>query len=231
MTTPAIWLAKEGVCTRCRWDEMFVEDLLSGAQKRPATLPAVEHFEVNGWVRSPWERMVVMLPGGNHIEDVGWVNEALSSVDEVILFITSDEGSHFPIHELSHPNLKLWIMTPRPEIQYPVGTQFLGEGSGRAWRHAWKAPKVHRAMLAAQNVRVRARSLPRPVARTVAAIVDGIWSGLGLQATPPVTRMSVKMMGEEVTLDDTKARRELGYVGLMSFEDGMRAMREAPSAG
>jgi hypothetical protein len=170
MNTPVIWLAKEGVCTRCRWDEMFVEDLLDGAQKQPATLPR-EWAEWFGTSASGGPLAVFVLPGGNHIGDVAWVNEQLQPWDEVILFITSDEGSHFPIHELDHPNLKLWIMTPRPEIQYPVGTQFIGEGSGRAWRHAWKAPKVHRAMLAAQKTPERRADAFANTARVRGAFV------------------------------------------------------------
>jgi len=148
---PVIWLAKDGVCTRCRWDEQCVEDLLNGAQKRPATLPQFEHFEVTNWVRSPWERMVVVLPGGNHVDDIDWVNEALSGIDEVILFITSDEGAEFPVEKLNHPNLKLWVQTPRPEVDYPVGTQFFGVGSGRAWQFARPEEKTRRLFLAGQR--------------------------------------------------------------------------------
>jgi nucleoside-diphosphate-sugar epimerase len=52
---------------------------------------------------------------------------------------------------------------------------------------------------------------------------------LGLKIAPPVTRMSVKMIGEEVTIDDSKARRELGYEGLVTVDEGLREMRDGAS--
>ncbi len=81
-------------------------------------------------------------------------------------------------------------------------------------------------LLAAQNVPVGNRSLPRPLAQAIAAIVERIWSLFGLKTAPPVTRMSVKMIGEEVTIDDSKARKELGYQGLVTFEQGVQEMRD-----
>ncbi|MCD6056562.1 MAG: hypothetical protein K0R44_34 [Thermomicrobiales bacterium] len=156
VTVPVIWLAKEGVCSRCRWDEWIVEDLLNGAQKRPATLMSAAHGTTSSIGRAgslhPW---VVVLPGGNHVDDVDWVNKQLSGIAELILFITSDEGAAFPVEKLNHPNMRLWIQTPRPEASYPVGTQFFGVGSARAWEYAIPQPKEHRAMLAGQRTHQR----------------------------------------------------------------------------
>jgi nucleoside-diphosphate-sugar epimerase len=85
-------------------------------------------------------------------------------------------------------------------------------------------------MLETQGVRPGTRSLPRRVAWRIASIVEAIWRTFGIHATPPISRMVVKMMGEEVTIDDGKARRELGYAGRVSFEDGIREMAEAAAA-
>lgn len=83
------------------------------------------------------------------------------------------------------------------------------------------------ALLETQGVTPGRRSLPRGFAFTLAGIVESIWSSLHIKAAPPITRMVVKMMGEEVTLSDSKARQELGYSGQISFEEGIRRMREA----
>ncbi len=40
-----------------------------------------------------------------------------------------------------------------------------------------------------------------------------------------MTRTALALMGTEVTVDDRKARRELGYVGKMSREAGLAEMR------
>ena len=71
-----------------------------------------------------------------------------------------------------------------------------------------------------------ARSVPRGVARVAAAATESLWRLLRLTSMPPVSRMTVKMMGEEVTFDDSKARRELGYVGQMTFARGIEEMRQ-----
>jgi nucleoside-diphosphate-sugar epimerase len=80
-------------------------------------------------------------------------------------------------------------------------------------------------MLGTQGVTPGGRSLPRRVAWRMASVVEAIWRTFGFRAAPPITRMVVKMMGEEVTIDDSKARRELGYTGRVSFEEGIREMR------
>ncbi len=82
------------------------------------------------------------------------------------------------------------------------------------------------ALLETQGVRPGRRSLPRRLAFTLAGIVESIWSSLHIKAAPPITRMVVKMMGEEVTINDSKARKELGYSGRISFEEGIRQMRD-----
>ncbi len=82
-------------------------------------------------------------------------------------------------------------------------------------------------LLETQGVRPGNRSLPRRVAWRLAGIVETCWGLLHLSITPPISRMVVKMMGEEVTLDDSRARRELGYVGGMTVEAGLREMSDA----
>ncbi|MGQ0799720.1 MAG: NAD-dependent epimerase/dehydratase family protein [Pseudomarimonas sp.] len=79
-------------------------------------------------------------------------------------------------------------------------------------------------MLATQGVQVGDASLPRWLARLSAQICEVLWRGLALAGKPPVTRMVVSLFGEEVTVDDGKARRELGYRGNMSIERGLAEM-------
>ena len=80
-------------------------------------------------------------------------------------------------------------------------------------------------MLETQGVTPGDRSIPRRLAWRLAGIVEAIWTTFGIKAPPPITRMVVKMMGEEVTLNDARARQELGYVGRVSFDAGLEAMR------
>ncbi len=82
------------------------------------------------------------------------------------------------------------------------------------------------ALLETQGVRPGRRSLPRGFAFTLGGIVESVWTAFHIKAAPPITRMVVKMMGEEVTINDSKARKELGYAGKISFEEGIRQMRQ-----
>jgi nucleoside-diphosphate-sugar epimerase len=73
-------------------------------------------------------------------------------------------------------------------------------------------------MLATQGVDAGAKTLPTWVARAVAFLTA--W-----MKEPPVTKTAIALVAHEVTVDDGKARRELGYVGRVSRQDGLAAMR------
>jgi nucleoside-diphosphate-sugar epimerase len=83
------------------------------------------------------------------------------------------------------------------------------------------------ALLATQGVEPGSRSVPRWLARALAWASELAWRTLPLGGEPPITRTAVRLVGEEVTVDDGKARRELGYVGRMSREAGLAAMKTA----
>ena len=74
------------------------------------------------------------------------------------------------------------------------------------------------AMLATQGIDPGTRSVPRWLARTMVALTA--W-----MKRPPLTRTAFALMAHEVTVDDRKARRELGYTGRMTVEAGLAEMR------
>jgi nucleoside-diphosphate-sugar epimerase len=53
----------------------------------------------------------------------------------------------------------------------------------------------------------------------------------GDRVKPPVTRQDLATMAVEVTLDITKARRDLGYAPVVSVEEGMAELKRLASAG
>jgi nucleoside-diphosphate-sugar epimerase len=73
-------------------------------------------------------------------------------------------------------------------------------------------------LLATQGVAPGDREIPRWAARAAAALTS--W-----MKRPPVTRTTLALIGHEVTVDDAKARRELGYVGKMTREAGLAELR------
>lgn len=71
--------------------------------------------------------------------------------------------------------------------------------------------------------RFRMRRL-RACAKVAAAAVETVWRTLPINSLPPITRMAVLLMGEEVTVNDAKARRALGYRAEKSIDEGLREM-------
>ena len=64
----------------------------------------------------------------------------------------------------------------------------------------------------------------QPGSGVIARIGEWIWETFGLRGEPPATRMAVPLFGEQVTVNDAKARRELGYVGKVTREQGLASL-------
>lgn len=94
----------------------------------------------------------------------------------------------------------------------PGGVYFLTDGEPVEMRSFFTA------LFATQGVDAGSRTVPRWLARTVAALTS--W-----MKEPPVTATAIALAGVEVTVDDSRARRELGYQGKVSREAGLAAMR------
>ena len=87
-------------------------------------------------------------------------------------------------------------------------------------------------MMATRGVDPGTKSVPRVVAHALALAGDRLWTLLRRWESPPMLPHSVfHLIGEEVTVNDAKARRELGYVGAVTREEGLREMRELAKAG
>jgi nucleoside-diphosphate-sugar epimerase len=63
--------------------------------------------------------------------------------------------------------------------------------------------------------------LPFWVARAAAWTAEAVWKLFSLAGEPPVTRSAVRLIGEEVTVVDDKARRELGYQPVITRDQGL----------
>lgn len=107
----------------------------------------------------------------------------------------------------------------------PGGCYFATDGEPARYRDFLTAE------LATLGVAPPSRSIPRPVAKAAANICDGIWNTLGLVNPPPVSRLLVTLFGSPVTIDDSLARRELGYVGRVTRKAGLAEMANQSTGG
>lgn len=83
------------------------------------------------------------------------------------------------------------------------------------------------AMVATQGVEPGDRNVPAAVAKPAAALAEGVWRALRLKSDPPITRLAVWNSALECTVDDAKAREELGYRPVVSREAGLAALTAA----
>ncbi len=79
-------------------------------------------------------------------------------------------------------------------------------------------------LMKTQGIDLKARSVSRWLAWTGARLAELIWRRFNLDGGPPLTKTAVNLIGNEVTVNDAKARRELDYEGKVSIEQGLAEM-------
>lgn len=82
-------------------------------------------------------------------------------------------------------------------------------------------------LLRSQGVPVKDRSVPLPVARTVAFFMEVSWKIFKLQHEPPLYPGMINIMGLPFTVSDKRARTELGYQPVISVSEGLKEMGES----
>ncbi len=105
--------------------------------------------------------------------------------------------------------------------------------SGEAYFLTDGAPVTYReylgGMLAAigQNAS-GAPSMPLPLARLLARLLESWWRITKRSGEPPLVRTAVELIGSQITVNDEKARRELGYAPVITRQQGLDELRRAP---
>jgi len=70
-------------------------------------------------------------------------------------------------------------------------------------------------------------STPRWVAWNGAGLMESIWKITRRKDVPPITRTMVRLIGQELTFTDRKARKELGYTPIVTRELGLAELADA----
>ena len=76
-------------------------------------------------------------------------------------------------------------------------------------------------MFKTQGLTLPARSIPRPLSLWGARIGEFVIRRFHLDSEPPLTSTAVALMSHEITVNDRKARDELGYRAQVSREQGL----------
>ncbi len=82
-------------------------------------------------------------------------------------------------------------------------------------------------LLRTQRVEPGGKSISPLLAKIIARAGETVWKIFRFKGEPPLSVSAVRLLGEEVTVNDQKARRELGYQGKLSREAGLRELMAA----
>jgi nucleoside-diphosphate-sugar epimerase len=89
---------------------------------------------------------------------------------------------------------------------------FVSDGQERTLR------EVISTLLDTRGVDAGTRSAPLRVAWFMATGMEAVWKTLGLSGEPPLTRQMLRLVGWDFTISDRRAREELGYAPVISWE-------------
>lgn len=152
-TIPVVWLGGHPLC----WDQAMLDDALSGRmwptgyETMPVELPPVEAVELFDGALD--EGAVVVVPGAAFADRVGDINALLDRLPWALVCVTSDEERRFPVAQLRHPNMRLWLQYPRQEdaadgylpVGYPPHFRaLLPERATRTWDWVFAGQVNHR---------------------------------------------------------------------------------------
>lgn len=107
----------------------------------------------------------------------------------------------------------------------PGGVYFLTDGEPVAMR------SFVEALIRPHGVVAPTRSVPRWLALSSARLAEWTHERLRRPGQPALTRTAVLLMGQQMTVDDTRARRELGYAPVVSRAAGLAELYDTPAAG
>jgi nucleoside-diphosphate-sugar epimerase len=106
----------------------------------------------------------------------------------------------------------------------PGGVYFVTDGEPVVFR------EFVSDLIRTQGVEPPTRTMPLGVARAAAAATEGAWKLLRRKDRPPLTRFTVWVSALECTIDDSRAREDLGYREIKTREQGLAELRDDAAA-
>ena len=101
----------------------------------------------------------------------------------------------------------------------PGSAYFVTDGSPVVFR------EFVTALLGTQGLQAPEAELPLPAARALALAGEAAWRVFPLRGAPPLARFALWVSALECTLDDTKARDQLGYQPVVSRDHGLTELQ------
>lgn len=100
----------------------------------------------------------------------------------------------------------------------PGGVYFITDGAPVEFR------EFLTDLLATRGVDAGNKEMSLGLAKLAARAAEYAWKTFKLTGTPPITRLSLALLFQEVTVVDTRARKELGYKERISVSQGLKQL-------
>lgn len=95
---------------------------------------------------------------------------------------------------------------------------FITDGDRRSMRTSFSA------IFKAHGLEPGEKEIPLSIASSLANAFGFIWKLFGLKSRPPVPPLAIRLMAREFSVSDAKARKELNYKNVISFEEGIKTI-------
>lgn len=117
-----VWLSyhEPDVIARGYWDQGLLEDIFNRGNFEHHINFATDSNPKGYMPNSTTDGAVVVINGRTHVEDVDKINADLARLRWVVFIETGDEEALFPIQEIKHPLLRVWVMLPRMNLHNDV---------------------------------------------------------------------------------------------------------------
>lgn len=118
---PVIWFSCNGPA-RLAWDQEVIDVIAPPSHFTHMNQHAPRDKSITG--------AVFVIPARFNLEPdhLATINTELNRYAWVVVMLTSDEESLFPVDQLSHPNMRVWVQSPHPDKhadpsirKFPVG--------------------------------------------------------------------------------------------------------------
>jgi nucleoside-diphosphate-sugar epimerase len=101
--------------------------------------------------------------------------------------------------------------------------------SGKAYFISDGKPVIFKDFLkeyvATQGVVLPDKAVSLRTAKFIAAMMEFVWRTFRLKGQPPLFKAMVNILGMEFTIDDKRARQDLGYKPIVTVQQGMEGMK------
>ncbi|MEW6264751.1 MAG: NAD-dependent epimerase/dehydratase family protein [Thermodesulfobacteriota bacterium] len=98
---------------------------------------------------------------------------------------------------------------------------FVADGGQTSFRD------VFDPLLRTQDVDPGEASMPLWLVRAIASVLESVWRFLKINGEPPIARDTVSLFFTPLSINDSKARQELGYEGSVTLKEGLAELKNA----